>query len=133
MATDSDTLIVILLWLLYVCLHVCFNYCERRTLLRAEELEARESAQSAAARLNSQQRSSQRGISASGDTMAPIAVIVLGAERDTHTSLDEPCEGAIVPDANGRMPVLTEQAHYGEAAYTNRSEDGSAADPEKVV
>ncbi|CBZ29240.1 hypothetical protein LMXM_30_1855 [Leishmania mexicana MHOM/GT/2001/U1103] len=127
MATDSDTLIIIFLWLVYVCLHACFDYCERRSLHRAEELEARERAQAAAARSDSRPRSSRRRTGASRDATAPIDVIVLGAEGGLSTNLNEPCEGAVVPGANGCMPVLPEQVHYGESTYLNRQEDGGAA------
>ncbi|CAG9579357.1 hypothetical protein LMJF_31_1855 [Leishmania major strain Friedlin] len=133
MATDSDTLIIIFLWLVYVCLHACFDYCERRSLLRAEELEARERAQAAAARSGSQPRSSRRRTRTSGDATAPIAVIVLGADGDLNTNLNEPCEGAVVPGASGYMPVLPEQVHYGESTYMNRQEDLSAAALEKAL
>ncbi|CAC9519890.1 hypothetical protein LINJ_31_1900 [Leishmania infantum JPCM5] len=133
MATDSDTLIIIFLWLVYVCLHVCIDYCERRSLLRAEESEAPERAQAAAARSGSQPRSPRRRAGASGDVTAPIAVIVLGADGDLNTNLNEPCEGAVVPGANGYMPVLPEQVHYGESTYMNRQEDRSAVALEKAV
>ncbi|KAG5497651.1 hypothetical protein JKF63_03916 [Porcisia hertigi] len=133
MMSSNDTLAIILLWLVYVSMHICFDHFERRAARRIEEREAREYAQAAAARLEEQQSRSRHGTAASENPTSPIAVIVLGAEGDTRININEPCEGAVVPDANGQMPVLPEQVQYGEATYTNRQESAVAAGPEKPL
>ncbi|GET91187.1 hypothetical protein LtaPh_3122900 [Leishmania tarentolae] len=133
MEADNDSLIIILLWLVYVCLHACLDYCERRSLLRAQELEARVRAQAAVRRLDRRPRSSPRIASISENPTASITVIVLGTEGEQYPNRDEPCEGAVVPDASGQMPALPEQVHYGESTYMNRQEGSSDASVEKEM
>lgn len=118
MQSDGDFMVIVFLWLLYIGLHVCFDYCERRTLQRADEAEAQERERMAAVRRQDLERRGRREGRSRGQT-PPVTVIIVGAEGDPNTNYTDPCEGAIVPDANGQMPVLPEPVQYGEASYMN--------------
>ncbi|KAG5471734.1 hypothetical protein LSCM4_03286 [Leishmania orientalis] len=73
-------------------------------------------------------RLSTKRISASGtsgNTTAIIVFVVVGIDRDPNTSLNEPCDSVVIPDAGGCMPLLPEKMdHYGEPTCTNPPEDG---------
>ncbi|KAK7199254.1 hypothetical protein NESM_000896200 [Novymonas esmeraldas] len=134
MAGDGDMLIIFVLWLVYIALHVCLDHCERRAVIMADEAEEHERARADAERAEERQRRLDLRLSAAAAAAsAPITVIVVGAEGDANTNVYEPCEGAVIPDANGNVPTLPERVQYGEAAYTHPSQDEAAAEAAAVV
>lgn len=128
---DSDIFVIITLWLLYIGIHVCMDFCERRARLQAElqaEAEGRDMRRGIFAEVmhgegaGQQRRASSGG--GGGRTRRSPRVVVIGAETTEAGSLTgEPCEGALVPDANGTLPQLPEPVLYGEASYAAREKE----------
>ena len=123
--SGSDIFVIITLWLVYVGIHVCMDFLDRRARRRAEEQAEAESLHRA-----------NRGVfvvtsgdsSRTGRTQRGVHVVVVGAETDAATLRNtEPCEGSLVPDATGNVPQLPAPVQYGEATYAPRGGNEDAA------
>ncbi|KPI83357.1 hypothetical protein ABL78_7605 [Leptomonas seymouri] len=113
---DSDIFVLITLWLLYIGIHVCVDLFERRAQRNADEAAGDEELRRPT-RILVEVTHSEGGHS--NRTRTELCVVVVGAETDTETLMStEPCEGALVPDASGRVPLPPEPVQYGEASYT---------------
>lgn len=122
---DSDIFVIITLWLLYIGIHVCMDFFERRARRSADEAAEEEALRRANAVLA---RASAGERSRTGRTGSEIRVIVMGAETSAASGTSaEPCEGAVVPDANGHLPQLPAPVQYGEASYASHDVDNGTA------
>lgn len=127
---DNDIFVIITLWLLYIGIHVCMDFFERRARSSAEA-QAAEEAQQRSNRIIAvvdHDGGSRRGSSRHG--RREIHVVVVGAETDAAGLTNaEPCDGALVPDANGNVPQPPAPVQYGEAAYAPRLMPSSRSSP----
>jgi hypothetical protein len=132
-SNDNDIFVIIVLWLLYIGIHVCMDYVERRAQRSAAVSEAEAVLRRPGGILA---EVADNAGNRSGHPWREVHVVVVGAETDAATLANtEPCEGALVPDANGNIPQPPSPVHYGEASYAPRVSpyDDSTQHPEAAV
>ncbi|KPA78808.1 hypothetical protein ABB37_05902 [Leptomonas pyrrhocoris] len=120
---DNDIFVILTLWLLYIGIHVCMDFFERRAQRSLDDGAAEEALRRPNRIVAEVLHGDVGGYSI--HTRREIRVVVVGTVTDTAALMNtDPCEGALVPDATGRVPQLPEPVHYGEASYAPRmSED----------